>query len=68
MSALNEQEQKMLDWLEKNHTLTIENFGQDFEADHIRITKTNGTIGWKVMKAYCDNHNTDYPDWPDFIK
>ena len=68
MSDLNEQEQSILDWLETNHKMTIEHFGKDYEADHIRIAKTNGNIPWKVMKVYCDNHKTDYPDWPDFVK
>ena len=65
---LTEGQQNMLKGLEQMHELVIKNFGKNYELEHIRIAKTNGNVPWKVMCAYCDNHNTDYPDWPDMVK
>jgi len=68
MAELNEEEQKFLTHLEFMHKQVVAAFGKEYGPEHVRIMKTNGNIPWKVMCAFCDAHETEYPDWPDFVK
>jgi len=62
---MTEFEQSQLDQLEAIHTRFMIDATPEDEQEHLRIMKMSGMVPWEAMKAYCDNHNTAYPDWPD---
>ena len=67
MTNLTESQQQELAALEAMHSLCME-FPGAKEEDVLAVAKTNGNMSWQAMCAYCDAHNTDYPDWPEFAK
>jgi len=67
-AILTDMEQKLLAHLEATHDEAVKAFGKEYGPEHIRIMKTDGNIPWDVMTAFCDAHDTDYPDWPDFAR
>jgi len=63
---MTEQEQQALTHLENIHTGGLQ-MGLK-EEEILKIAKTAGNVPWAAMTAYCDAHNSPYPDWPDMVK
>lgn len=63
---MNDTEQAAYDHLTQTHA-TFKQMGME-DDEILQVAKTNGNMPWKAICKYCDDHNEQHPDWPEFVR